>query len=79
MLGSIGLSEWVAASITIWLALQVPLGMVVGFYLRRTAALNAFNGLETRAVSADLGSSWQDFMQGGTVSTAFPALRFTVH
>ena len=38
MFGSFGITEWVAASITLWLAAQLPLGMLVGFYLRRATA-----------------------------------------
>lgn len=68
MFGSIGITEWVAASITVWLAAQLPLGILVGFYLRHAAALSA---LEAVPVYARRRRSWQEFLQ----DRALPARR----
>ena len=62
MLGSFGISEWVAASITLWLAAQLPLGMLVGFYLRRATALSAIGAVETPPVYAQRKRTWQEFL-----------------
>lgn len=68
MFGSIGITEWVAASITVWLAAQLPLGILVGFYLRHATALSA---LEAVPVYARRRRSWQEFLQ----DRALPARR----
>ncbi|MES1152787.1 MAG: hypothetical protein ABUL54_12865 [Dongia sp.] len=38
MLGSLGISDWITAAVTAWLAVQLPLGIVVGICLRRINA-----------------------------------------
>jgi hypothetical protein len=63
MLGSIGISEWVAALITFWLAAQLPLGMLVGFYLRRATVLGAPAGVQNAFVAPQRGGVWPDLLQ----------------
>jgi hypothetical protein len=64
MFGSFGITEWVAASITLWLAAQLPLGMLVGFYLRRATALSTVGvAVETAPVYAQHHRGWQGFLQ----------------
>ncbi len=63
MFGSFGITEWVAASITLWLAAQLPLGMLVGFYLRRATALSTIGVVETAPVYAQHHRGWQGFLQ----------------
>jgi hypothetical protein len=70
MFGSIGISEWVAASITLWLAAQLPLGMLVGFYLRRATVLNA----EAVPAYAQRNRGWQAVLNGRGLPTAHRAL-----
>jgi len=66
MLSAIGISEWAAALITVWLVAQLPLGMLVGFYLRRMSAMNFAPGAivapEPAQVYAPLGKSWPEFL-----------------
>ena len=38
MLVSLGISDWITAAVTAWLAVQLPLGIVVGICLRRINA-----------------------------------------
>jgi hypothetical protein len=38
MLGLLGISDWITAAVTAWLAAQLPLGIVVGICLRRINA-----------------------------------------
>jgi hypothetical protein len=63
MFGSFGISEWVAASITLWLAAQLPLGMLVGFYLRRATTLSTVGAVEAAPVYAQRKRGWQEFLQ----------------
>ena len=63
MFGSFGITEWVAASITLWLAAQLPLGMMVGFYLRRATVLSTMGAVEAAPVYAQPKRSWQEFLQ----------------
>jgi len=63
MFGSFGITEWVAASITLWLAAQLPLGMLVGFYLRRATALSLVGAVETAPVYAQRKPGWQELLQ----------------
>ena len=63
MFGSLGISDWVAASITLWLAAQLPLGMLVGLYLRRATVLNTAGAVETAPVYAQRNRGWQEFLQ----------------
>jgi len=63
MLGSIGISDWVAASITLWLAAQLPLGMLVGFYLRRATALSTIGAVETVPAYVQRNSRWQEILR----------------
>ena len=63
MFGSFGITEWVAASITLWLAAQLPLGMLVGFYLRRATALSTISAVETAPVYAQRNRGWQDLLR----------------
>jgi hypothetical protein len=74
MFGSLGISEWVAASITVWLAAQLPLGMLVGAYLRRTAALSVIGAVETVPAYARRNRRWQDLLHGRVFPTAPRAL-----
>lgn len=74
MFGSFGISEWVTASITLWLAAQLPLGMIVGLYLRRAAALSTVSVVEATPVFAQRNRGWQDFLQGPVVPAAPRAL-----
>ena len=63
MFGSLGITEWVAASITLWLAAQLPLGMLVGFYLRRATALSTIGAAEPAPVYAQRHRGWREFLQ----------------
>jgi hypothetical protein len=74
MFGSFGITEWVAASITLWLAAQLPLGMLVGFYLRRATALSTVGAVEAAPAYAQRKSAWQDFLQGKAIPAAPRAL-----
>ena len=74
MFGSLGISEWVAASITIWLAAQLPLGMLVGFYLRRATALSTIGAVETAPVYAQKNPGWQQLLHGKAIPAAPRAL-----
>jgi len=74
MFGSFGITEWVAASITLWLAAQLPLGMLVGFYLRRATTLSTIGAVEAVPVYAQRRSAWQNFIQGKAVPAAPRAL-----
>jgi hypothetical protein len=74
MFGSIGISEWVAASIMLWLAAQLPLGMLVGFYLRRATVLSTLGTVEAVPAYAQRNRGWQDLLQGRVVSAAQRAL-----
>jgi hypothetical protein len=74
MFGSFGITEWVAASITLWLAAQLPLGMLVGFYLRRATALSTIGAVETAPVYAQHNRGWQGFLQGKAIPAAPRAL-----
>jgi hypothetical protein len=74
MFGSFGITEWVAASITLWLAAQLPLGMVVGSYLRRATALSTIGAVEAEPVYAQRNRGWQDFLQNPVVPAAPRAL-----
>jgi hypothetical protein len=40
MLGWLGITDWITAAVTAWLAVQLPLGIVVGICLRRINAVN---------------------------------------
>ena len=61
MLGALGISEWVALAVTGWLAVQLPLGILVGFCLRRTNALSTTE--LTLSVAGETNGAWQDFLQ----------------
>jgi hypothetical protein len=74
MFGSFGITEWVAASITLWLAAQLPLGMLVGFYLRRATALSTIGAVEPAPVYAQRNRGWQGFLQGKAIPAAPRAL-----
>jgi hypothetical protein len=67
MLGSLGISNWVTAAVTAWLAVQLPLGIVVGICLRR---INAVNMAETAATGDDR-VAWPDLL---TAPQPAPAL-----
>ena len=60
MFDSIGISEWVAASISVWLVAQLPLGMLVGYYLRRATVLST---VEVAPVYPQRNMAWQ-LLQG---------------
>lgn len=74
MFGSFGITEWVAASITLWLAAQLPLGMLVGFYLRRATVLSTVGAVETAPVYARRNRGWQGFLPGSSIPAAPRAL-----
>jgi len=74
MFGSFGISEWVAASITLWLAAQLPLGMLVGFYLRRATALSTIGAVEAVPVYAQRHRGWQEILQSRVLPAAPRAL-----
>ena len=57
MLGSLGMSDWITAAITAWLAVQLPLGIVVGICLRR---INAVNFPETVLAVAEERVTWPE-------------------
>jgi hypothetical protein len=59
MLGSLGISDWVTAAVTAWLAAQLPLGIVVGICLRR---INAVNMQETAAAAGDERVAWPELL-----------------
>ena len=63
MFGSLGITEWVAASITLWLAAQLPLGMLVGSYLRRATALSTVGAVEVLPVYAQRNRGWQEILR----------------
>jgi len=63
MFGSIGISEWVAASITLWLAAQLPLGMLVGSYLRRATTLSVIGAGQPVPAYAPRNRGWQELLQ----------------
>ncbi|HVM82821.1 MAG TPA: hypothetical protein VMW18_02955 [Candidatus Binatia bacterium] len=65
MLSSFGISEWVAALITCWLAVQLPLGILVGFYLRRSAVLVA---VQASPAMTYRGNGWVEFLHPATPS-----------
>jgi hypothetical protein len=74
MFGSFGITEWVAASIALWLAAQLPLGIFVGFYLRRATVLTMAGAVEAAPVYAHPGRGWQAFLQSKVVPAAHRAL-----
>ena len=74
MFGSFGITEWVAASITLWLAAQLPLGMLVGFYLRRATSLSTVGVVEPAPSYATRNRPWQGFLQGEVIPVAPRAL-----
>jgi len=74
MFGSIGISEWVAASITLWLAAQLPLGMLVGLCLRRATALSVIGAMETVPAYAQRNRGWQAFLESRVGPAAHRAL-----
>jgi hypothetical protein len=55
MLGSLGISDWITAAVTAWLAVQLPLGIVVGISLRR---ISAASFPETVLAVADERVAW---------------------
>jgi hypothetical protein len=71
MLGSIGISDWVAASITLWLAAQLPLGMLVGFYLRRATALSTIGAVEAVPAYVQRNPRWQEILRIPAAPRAF--------
>ena len=74
MFGSIGISEWVAALITLWLAAQLPLGMLVGLCLRRATALSVIGAMETAPAYAHRNRGWQAFLENRVAPAAHRAL-----
>ena len=75
MFDSIGISEWVAASIALWLAAQLPLGMLVGLYLRRATALSPTGAAEAVPVAiAQRNPGWQALLQNRVLPAAHRAL-----
>ena len=71
MLSSFGISEWVAALITCWLAVQLPLGILVGVYLRRSAVLIAADASPAETYRSN---GWTEFLQAPAIS-ATPSAR----
>jgi hypothetical protein len=59
MLGSLGISDWITAAVTAWLAVQLPLGIVVGICLRR---INAVNMTDAVAAIADERVVWPELL-----------------
>jgi len=59
MLGSLGISDWITAAVMAWLAVQLPLGIVVGICLRR---INAVSMAETIAAVADERVAWPELL-----------------
>jgi hypothetical protein len=55
MLGWLGITDWITAAVTAWLAVQLPLGIVVGICLRR---INAVSLPETIAIAGDERVAW---------------------
>jgi hypothetical protein len=72
MFDSIGISEWMAASIALWLAAQLPLGMLVGCYLRRATVTATAEPVP--AAIAQRNPGWQALLQGRVIPTARRAL-----
>ena len=56
MLGSLGISDWITAAVTAWLAVQLPLGIFVGICLRR---INAVHMPETVCAITDERVVWR--------------------
>jgi hypothetical protein len=67
MLGSLGISDWITTTVTAWLAVQLPLGIVVGICLRRISAASL---QEMVTVAGDERRAWPDLLKA-----AQPALR----
>lgn len=59
MLGSLGISDWITAAVTAWLAVQLPLGIVVGICLRR---INAVHMPETAIAVTDERVGWPELL-----------------
>jgi hypothetical protein len=59
MLGSLGISDWITAAVTTWLAVQLPLGIVVGICLRR---INAVTMPETVSAITDERVVWPELL-----------------
>jgi hypothetical protein len=59
MLGSLGISDWITAAVTAWLAVQLPLGIVVGICLRR---INAVHMPEMAMAIADERVVWPELL-----------------
>ena len=74
MLGSIGITEWVAAMITFWLAAQLPLGILVGFYLRRATVLSTIDAAYAVPVRLEAGRRWQELFPVPAFRAIPPAL-----
>ena len=55
MLGWLGITDWITAAVTAWLAVQLPLGIVVGICLRR---INAVSFPDTIAAAGDERVAW---------------------
>jgi hypothetical protein len=68
MLSVLGISDWLAAALAAWLAAQLPLGILVGFCLRRVNALP--DGWDALA-AAD--KSWADLLT--SPNAVLPVLR----
>ena len=68
MLDSLGISDWITAAVTAWLAVQLPLGIVVGVCLRRISAAS----LQEAVAAMDDRVAWPDLL---TAPRPAPALR----
>jgi hypothetical protein len=68
MLDSLGISDWITAAVTAWLAVQLPLGIVVGVCLRRISAAS----LQEAVAAMDDRVAWPDLL---TPPRPAPALR----
>ena len=55
MLGWLGITDWITAAVTAWLAVQLPLGIVVGICLRR---MNAVSLPEAVLAAGDERLAW---------------------
>ena len=59
MLGSLGTSDWITAAVMAWLAVQLPLGIVVGICLRRISVVSM---PETITALADERVVWPELL-----------------
>jgi hypothetical protein len=58
-----GVSEWLEAWMVAWFAIQLPMGMMLGRYLRQASPLS-LNAKPAEAAVTDRAHGWQGILQG---------------